>query len=407
MLPTRTASGVTRLTDDPLNDVNPSWQPLVGPRLADYKNASHFCRAEREFLATRRSARSTATTGAASPVIAGRSGSRGSRCARGRGRPGRPRRGRRRRPRRGAPGSCRSCVATSAPSRIRRTRAGAGSRTRSVQSPAAASSPIAARAVAARPRTGIPCAGATRVHRQERVAGPQRAEHRGAVRLELVPQRLVHQQVRAQIAERAPVGHQPQRHAAARRGSRSGARRRRRAPTQRRRRQSRSHSSRLRRGGWSRNRCGRRDERSRSRDAVRRVSAVSVDEAPQLDARVAVGLEVVPRHPLAAAPEALRPARERMCREAEPARLVHARRRSAAGSCPRWSIGSVEAEGEVVVAGASGDTSAPTSNSTEPCQPSSPRSPPRACRGRSAAGSRARSRGAAAAISGTVPVPSE
>ena len=26
------------------------WQPLVGPRRADYKNASHFCKAEREFL---------------------------------------------------------------------------------------------------------------------------------------------------------------------------------------------------------------------------------------------------------------------------------------------------------------------------------------------------------------------
>jgi Tol biopolymer transport system component len=28
----------------------PDWQPLVGPRRADYKNASHFCKAEREFL---------------------------------------------------------------------------------------------------------------------------------------------------------------------------------------------------------------------------------------------------------------------------------------------------------------------------------------------------------------------
>jgi hypothetical protein len=30
--------------------VTPDWQPLVGPRRADYKNASHFCKAEREFL---------------------------------------------------------------------------------------------------------------------------------------------------------------------------------------------------------------------------------------------------------------------------------------------------------------------------------------------------------------------
>jgi hypothetical protein len=28
----------------------PDWQPLVGPRRADYKNASHFCKAERAFL---------------------------------------------------------------------------------------------------------------------------------------------------------------------------------------------------------------------------------------------------------------------------------------------------------------------------------------------------------------------
>jgi Tol biopolymer transport system component len=29
---------------------SPDWQPLVGPRLADYKNSSQFCKAEREFL---------------------------------------------------------------------------------------------------------------------------------------------------------------------------------------------------------------------------------------------------------------------------------------------------------------------------------------------------------------------
>jgi Tol biopolymer transport system component len=29
---------------------SPDWQPLVGPRRGDYKNASHFCKAERDFL---------------------------------------------------------------------------------------------------------------------------------------------------------------------------------------------------------------------------------------------------------------------------------------------------------------------------------------------------------------------
>ena len=28
----------------------PDWQPLVGPRREDYKNAAHFCKAEREFM---------------------------------------------------------------------------------------------------------------------------------------------------------------------------------------------------------------------------------------------------------------------------------------------------------------------------------------------------------------------
>jgi hypothetical protein len=39
-------SGQSRLADG----VSPDWQPLVGPRREDYKNASHFCKAEREFL---------------------------------------------------------------------------------------------------------------------------------------------------------------------------------------------------------------------------------------------------------------------------------------------------------------------------------------------------------------------
>jgi TolB protein len=33
-----------------IRGVTPDWQPLVGPRRADHKNASHFCKAEREFL---------------------------------------------------------------------------------------------------------------------------------------------------------------------------------------------------------------------------------------------------------------------------------------------------------------------------------------------------------------------
>lgn len=39
------------LTNNPGSfDGDPAWQPLVGPQRADYKNASHFCKALREFL---------------------------------------------------------------------------------------------------------------------------------------------------------------------------------------------------------------------------------------------------------------------------------------------------------------------------------------------------------------------
>lgn len=41
-------SGLTRFTD---NGFDPDWQPLPGPRRADYKNQSAFCRAEQSFLA--------------------------------------------------------------------------------------------------------------------------------------------------------------------------------------------------------------------------------------------------------------------------------------------------------------------------------------------------------------------
>lgn len=44
----RQRTGVT--TAEPVVAYTPDWQPLVGPRRADYKNASHFCKAERAFL---------------------------------------------------------------------------------------------------------------------------------------------------------------------------------------------------------------------------------------------------------------------------------------------------------------------------------------------------------------------
>lgn len=43
-------TGITRLPDSGPDDYYPDWQPLVGPRRADFKNASHFCKAERAFL---------------------------------------------------------------------------------------------------------------------------------------------------------------------------------------------------------------------------------------------------------------------------------------------------------------------------------------------------------------------
>jgi Tol biopolymer transport system component len=46
-------SGKAPVTPEQVFGRNPDWQPLVGPRRADYKNASHFCKAEREFLGDR------------------------------------------------------------------------------------------------------------------------------------------------------------------------------------------------------------------------------------------------------------------------------------------------------------------------------------------------------------------
>jgi hypothetical protein len=43
-------TGISRLPDSGPHDYYPDWQPLVGPRRADFKNASHFCKAERAFL---------------------------------------------------------------------------------------------------------------------------------------------------------------------------------------------------------------------------------------------------------------------------------------------------------------------------------------------------------------------
>jgi TolB protein len=40
----------TNLTNGPAHESRPDWQPIPGPRRSDYKNGSHFCKAEREFL---------------------------------------------------------------------------------------------------------------------------------------------------------------------------------------------------------------------------------------------------------------------------------------------------------------------------------------------------------------------
>jgi TolB protein len=43
-------TGQTRLTNSPLREFGPDWQPLPGPQRADYKNAAQFCKALRDFL---------------------------------------------------------------------------------------------------------------------------------------------------------------------------------------------------------------------------------------------------------------------------------------------------------------------------------------------------------------------
>jgi Tol biopolymer transport system component len=43
-------SGIERLAASGPTDSYPDWQPLVGPRRADFKNAAQFCKAERAYL---------------------------------------------------------------------------------------------------------------------------------------------------------------------------------------------------------------------------------------------------------------------------------------------------------------------------------------------------------------------
>jgi hypothetical protein len=48
-------SGLVNVTNTPAtNERSPDWQPIPvtppGPQPGDYKNASHFCKAQREFL---------------------------------------------------------------------------------------------------------------------------------------------------------------------------------------------------------------------------------------------------------------------------------------------------------------------------------------------------------------------
>jgi Tol biopolymer transport system component len=46
----RDGSGARSIGPDRFGPDAPDWQPIVGPRRSDYKNASKFCKAEREFL---------------------------------------------------------------------------------------------------------------------------------------------------------------------------------------------------------------------------------------------------------------------------------------------------------------------------------------------------------------------
>ena len=145
--------------------------------------------------------------------------------------------------------------------------------------------------------------------------GAQRAEHGRAVRVDVARERLGHEQVRAQVAERALVGHQPQRHAAANADADLvGV-----DATERDATAPRAQAVPLVEVAPRRmveEPAGRGDEREQLADAVDAFGGVG-HEAPQLDARVALGVEVAPRHPRAAALEALGSLRERVREKAE------------------------------------------------------------------------------------------
>ncbi len=194
---------------------SPDWQPLVGPRREDYKNTSHFCKARARLPGRRRlRGSSTATTAAACRALSvGRSGSTAPTCARARGL---------------AVGL--DAVHAGSLGAVLEARAVRGRHLRAVAHQAHArrrgqlhaQRPVAGRRLVAHgERRSVSLGpepealrGRHRVHREEGVPGPQRAEHRRPVCLELVPQWLVHQEVRAQMAEGALVGHQAHRHAA-------------------------------------------------------------------------------------------------------------------------------------------------------------------------------------------------
>jgi Tol biopolymer transport system component len=46
----RDGTNVRKLTDNGVRDEAPDWQPIIGPTRSDYRNASTFCKAEREFF---------------------------------------------------------------------------------------------------------------------------------------------------------------------------------------------------------------------------------------------------------------------------------------------------------------------------------------------------------------------
>jgi hypothetical protein len=43
-------TGAQNVTNDPIADAEPDWQPLPGPQREDYKNAKRYCKALRSYL---------------------------------------------------------------------------------------------------------------------------------------------------------------------------------------------------------------------------------------------------------------------------------------------------------------------------------------------------------------------